>query len=162
MKKELSSDEFRKYKEENTIPVAYRGWGSPKVRAWIIQKSFFEQVIPEDQVIWKTECVSDQMWTPGTHDIYKVFFAEPGVYDSQKAARANGYQSCHVEYAAVRRESPVPDLPEYEKLLTDFRPYLSHRRYQELLQELEGKTPEEKEQVLIEEMEELTAVMSYY
>ena len=35
---------------------------------------------------------------------------------------------------------------KYEELLKDFRPYLSIKRYEELLQELEGKTPEEKEE----------------
>ena len=39
---------------------------------------------------------------------------------------------------------------------------ISIKHFGELLQELEGKTPEEKEQIIIEAMEELTATMSYY
>lgn len=51
---------------------------------------------------------------------------------------------------------------KYEELLKDFRPYLSIKRYEELLQELEGKTPEEKEEIIRDAMDALTVDMSYY
>ena len=51
---------------------------------------------------------------------------------------------------------------KYVQLLQEFRPYLSIKRYEELLQELEGKTPEEKEEIIREAMDALTIDMSYY
>ena len=60
------------------------------------------------------------------------------------------------------REGSVPEPERYEKLLEEFRPQISIKHFGELLQELEGKTPEEKEQIIVEAMEELTATMSYY
>ena len=51
---------------------------------------------------------------------------------------------------------------KYEELLKDFRPYLSIKRYEELLQELEGKTPDEKEEIIRDAMDALTVDMAYY
>ena len=161
MKNGLSEEGCEK-KEEHTIPVKYRGWGAPTVRVWLTLKDFFAQTVSEGFVIWNTECVSDLVWAPGSYDIYKVYLEKPDKYTGQKEAKEDHYDSCRVEYYAVRRESPVPEPEEYEKLLYDFRPYLSHKHYEELLRELEGKTPEEKEELIKEEMDELTAMMSYY
>lgn len=158
----LSPEEYRKFKEENTIRVPYRGWGSPTVRVWIAGKDVFEQILPEGFVVWKMECVSDSMWAPGIYEVYQLYLEEPDRYDGQEEAKSDGYRSCKLEYVAIRRETPEPEPETFEKLLADFGPHLSRKRYQELLQELEGKTSEEKEQILREEMEELMAVMSYY
>lgn len=63
---------------------------------------------------------------------------------------------------AMMKDETVPEPEHYKKLLEEFRPQISIKHFSELLQELEGKTPEEKEQIIIEAMEELTATMSYY
>lgn len=160
--KNMTPEEMKRYRAEHTIPVQYKGWGSPVVRAWIAEKDVFDWMIPEGLVIWKVECLSDQMWTPGIYEIYKFCLAEPGRYSSQAEAEEQQYRSCRMEYLLVRRETPLPEPETYEKLLSDFQPHLSRKRYQELLQELEGKTAEEKEQIIREAMDTLTAIMSDY
>ena len=146
--KSVLPEEGSEKKEEHMILVKYRGWGAPTVRVWLALKDFFAHVVSEGLVIRNTECVSDLLWAPGSLDIYKAYLEKPYRYAGQKEAKEDHYNSCRVEYYAVRREKPVPEPEEYEKLLSDFRPHLSYKHYEELLRELEGKTPEEKEELI--------------
>ena len=155
-------NEKEKCETSKTILVKYKGWGSPAVKVRIAQSDYFENIFLEGQVIWKMECINSQMWAPGEYDIYKIWLAEPGEYKSQEQAKEEKYSSCVVRYLAIRREKPVSEPEEFEKLLVDFQPHLSNKHFQELLKKLEGKTSEEKKEIIIEEMEELTTSMSYY
>ena len=158
----MKDDLSEKNQKENWIRVSYKGWGSPTVRAWILGGGDSGRRMTGNSVIWHIQCVSELMWTPGEYDVYKIYLAEPGHYRSRKEAEDAEYRACKVEYVAVRRKTPRPEPERYEQLLADFRPHLSRKHYEELLQELEGKTSEEKEELIREAMDELTTAMSYY
>ena len=161
-------EQLTAYKKEHAIRVARKGWGEPEVSVWITGKDPFEGkgilnlLLSEGSVIWNVECVSDRMWTPGMYDIYQICLGEPDLYQSRAEAEEKQFASCRKEYLAVRREIPGPEPEKYEQLLEDIRPHLSFKNFDRLLAELEGKTSEEKEEIIRETMDELTTAMSYY
>ena len=161
-------EQLAEYRKEHTIRVARKGWGEPEVSVWITGKDPFEEkgilhlLLSEGSVIWNVECVSDRMWTPGIYEIYQFYLGSPDLYTGRAEAEEKHYASCQQEYLAVRREHPRPEPEKYEQLLEDIRPHLSFKNFDRLLAELEGKTSEEKEDLIRDAMDELTTAMSYY
>lgn len=149
-------------KNERTIRVPFKGWGSPSVSVLIFDRDLSDRLFSGGSVIWHAECITDQMWSPGIYEIYKVCTGSPDAYKSREEAKEQKFTACRNLYLAVRRETPAPEKERWEQLLEDFRPHLSNRKYEQLLKELEGQTSEDKEILIREAMDDLMADMSYY